>query len=116
MQAYPHRAIRIVMGGKSPAASRRAVESAVGWYGYALDSEGTARILTDMRAGGQRYTRPASLGELEISVTPSIPVNREVAEQFAALGVHRLILNPPRNASETELEQVVTTVGETLIG
>jgi probable F420-dependent oxidoreductase len=116
IQAHPQRDIRIVIGGRSPAAYRRAVESAVGWYGYALDIEGTARILTDIRAAAQRYVRPASLGELEISVTPSIPVNREVAEQFAALGVHRLILNPPRNASETELEQLVTTVGETLIG
>ncbi len=116
VQSHPQRDIRIVMGGHSPAAYRRAIESAVGWYGYALDLERTAHILTDIRAAAQRYTRPAELGELEISVTPSIPVNQEIVEQFAALGVHRLILNPPRGAGETELEQLVTTVGETLIG
>src|SRR5437868_2132411 len=89
VQAHPQRNIRIVMGGRSPAAYRRAVEYAVGWYGFALNLEGTARALEGLHEAAERYPRPAELGRLEISITPRGPVNRETAEQFAALGVHR---------------------------
>ena len=103
-------------GGRSPSAYRRAVELAVGWYGYALDLEGAARALNGLREASQRYPRPTELGELEISITPRGAMNREVAEQFATLGVHRLILLPSRHAGASELENFVTTVGQTLIG
>ena len=116
VQAHPQRNIRIVMGGRSPAAYRRAVESAVGWYGFALDLEGTAGALEGLREAAQRYQRPAELGRLEVSITPRRAVNRESAEQFAALGVHRLILAPPQNATASEVEAFVVRVGETLIG
>ena len=85
VQAHPQGNIRIVMGGRSPAAYRRAVEYAVGWYGFALDLEGTARALQGLREAAERYRRPAELGQLEISVTPRGPVNRQTAEQFATL-------------------------------
>ena len=116
VQAHPQGNIRIVMGGRSPAAYRRAVEYAVGWYGFALDLEGTARALQGLREAAERYRRPAELGQLEISVTPRGSVNQQTAEQFAALGVHRLILAPPPHASATELEAFVENVGTTLIG
>lgn len=69
-----------------------------------------------LRDAAQRYHRPAELGRLEISITPRGPINRETAEQFAALGVHRLILAPPRKADEAELEEFVVRIGKTLIG
>ena len=116
VQAHPQRSIRIVMGGRSPAAYRRAVQDAVGWYGFALDLEGTAHALEDLREAEQRYQRPAELGRLEISITPRGPVNRERAEQFAVLGVHRLILTPPPHADASELEAFVESVGTPLIG
>lgn len=80
IQAHPQRNIRIVMGGRSPAVYRRAVELAVGWYGFALDLEGAARALDGLREASQRYQRPAELGELEISITPRGAMSREVAE------------------------------------
>jgi alkanesulfonate monooxygenase SsuD/methylene tetrahydromethanopterin reductase-like flavin-dependent oxidoreductase (luciferase family) len=116
IQAHPQRNIRIVMGGHSPEAYRRAIEYAVGWYGFALDLEGTARALEGLRDAAQRYPRPAELGRLEISITPRGPINRETTEQFAALGAHRLILAPPRKAGEAELEEFVVRIGKTLIG
>jgi len=116
IQAHPQRNIRIVMGGHSLEAYRRAIEYAVGWYGFALDLEGTARALEGLRDAAQRYHRPAELGRLEISITPRGPINRETAEQFAALGVHRLILAPPHKAGEAELEKFVVRIGKTLIG
>ena len=112
----PRRAVPIVVGGHSPAAYRRAVTSANGWYGFNLDLEWTARALTELREAQKRYPRPAELGELEISVTPLGPVNREIAERFAALGVHRLILMFPPEANASEIEDLVTTVGHTLVG
>lgn len=116
VQAHPQRNVRIVMGGRSPAAYRRAMESAIGWYGFGLDLEGTRQALADLREVAKRSTRPTSLGELEISITPRGHVNREVAEQFAALGVHRLILAPRLHSSEADLEHFVNTIGETLVG
>jgi len=112
----PQRVVPIVVGGHSPAAYRRAVTSANGWYGFNLDLEWTARALTELREAQKRYPRPAELGELEISVTPLGPVNQEIAERFAALGVHRLILMFPPEASTSEIEDLVTTVGHTLVG
>ncbi len=76
----------------------------------------TTRALQGLREAEQRYQRPAALGRLEISITPRGPVNRERAEQFTALVVHRLILAPPRHASASELEVFVESVGTTLIG
>ena len=57
VQAHPQGNIRIVMGGRSPAAYRRAVEYAVGWYGFALDLEGTARALQGLARADTLRTR-----------------------------------------------------------
>ena len=97
-------------------AYRRAVEHGNGWYGYALDLEGTGRALAGLREAAARYDRPAELGELEISVTPRHRVTPDVAAQFAELGVHRLILLPPRGADAAGLEQFITVTAEALIG
>lgn len=116
VQAHPQRQIPIVIGGRSPAAYRRSIEDAMGWYGYALRPDDTARILADIREAARRYTRPAELGQLEISVTPRGRITRELAAQFAALGVHRLILLPPPKANERELLEFIEMVGQTLVG
>src|SRR5437879_5722305 len=67
----PSRPVPIVVGGESAAAYRRAVEQGHGWYGFALDLEATAACLEGLREAAARYERPAELGELEISVTPT---------------------------------------------
>ena len=88
-----------------------------GWYGFALDAEGTARALAGLREAAQRYPRPAHLGELEISITPGRGrrVDLAGAEAFAALGVHRLILMPAR-LDGAGLERFVEDVGTRLVG
>jgi probable F420-dependent oxidoreductase len=106
----------IVVGGHSPAAFRRAVEQGHGWYGFALTAEAAAKCVDGLREAAGRYTRPAELPPLEISVTPRGRVDRAAAEGFAALGVHRLILVPPRNADAPALEQFAAGVGAELIG
>jgi hypothetical protein len=63
----------------------------------------------------KQYERPLNLGELEISVTPGIPLTRTIVEQFADLGVHRLVLMPPTHLDISQLEAYVTHIGETII-
>jgi probable F420-dependent oxidoreductase len=118
--AYPHPvqqpAPPIVVGGRAAAVLRRAVEQANGWYGFALDLDETTALLAQLRQAAQRYQRQASLGELEISVAPRAPLDKDTAARFADLGVHRLILIPPGGMDAPALEQWVKTIGETLVG
>ena len=122
VQAHPQPVQRphppIVIGGRTAAAFRRAVQQGNGWYGFALDAEGTARALAGLREAAQRYPRPEHLGELEISITPGrgAAVDLAGAERFAALGVHRLILMPSPKLDGAGLERFVEDVGTRLVG
>ncbi|MGH7365194.1 MAG: LLM class F420-dependent oxidoreductase [Candidatus Rokuibacteriota bacterium] len=102
----------IVIGGHTEAAFRRAVEQGHGWYGFALDEAGAQRCLEGLRQAAARHERPAALGPLQISVTPrptrgGEAMDRASAERFDALGVHRLILIPPRSVDAAGLERFV---------
>ena len=102
----------LVVGGHTGAAFRRAVEQGHGWYGFALDEAGVERCLEGLRQAAARHERPAALGALEISATPrptrgGETMDRASAERFAALGVHRLILMPPRSLDAAGLERFV---------
>lgn len=120
VQAHPHPIQQpgppIVVGGRSPGAYRRAVEQGNGWYGFSMSLNATARALDGLRAAASQYPRPAALGTLEISVTPRDPVTLDAAKEYAALGVHRLILRLPTDPDPQVLERFVGSVGETLIG
>jgi alkanesulfonate monooxygenase SsuD/methylene tetrahydromethanopterin reductase-like flavin-dependent oxidoreductase (luciferase family) len=115
VQAHPQRNIPIIIGGHTPAAYRRAVLQGTGWYGFALDLPYTARCMAALQEALKQYERPLNLGELEISVTPSIPLTRAIVQQFADLGVHRLVLMPPADLDVSQLEAYVTHIGETII-
>jgi probable F420-dependent oxidoreductase len=109
----------IVVGGHTEAAFRRAVEQGHGWYGFALDDAGVQRCLDGLRQAGARHERPSALGPLEISVTPrptrgGEAMDRASADRFAALGVHRLILMPPRSLDASGLERFVETTARQL--
>jgi hypothetical protein len=92
------------------------VEVGHGWYGFSLDLEETAHAIADLRQAARRYSRADFLGELEISVAPRMPVDLAVAQRFAELGVHRLILIPRRSLDGPALEEYIATVGSTFIG
>jgi probable F420-dependent oxidoreductase len=122
VQAHPQPVQRphppIVIGGRTAAAFRRAVQSGNGWYGFALDADGTAQALAGLRHAAQRYPRPAHLGPLQISITPGRGAGVDLAsiEKFAALGVHRLILMPSPRLDGAGLQRYVEDVGSRLIG
>ena len=69
-----------------------AVARGHGWYGYALTPQQAATSVAGLAAAADRVQRPTELGELEISVTPSGQLTRELAAEFAEAGVHRLVL------------------------
>ncbi len=101
----------IVIGGASPAAFARAVEHANGWYGFALTLETTARCIEGLEAAQRRCARPATLGALEISVTPAGTLDVDTVKRFADLGVHRLIVARMASA-ERDLHALVERVAE----
>ncbi len=81
----------VVVGGMSQAAFRRAVARGNGWYGFALDLEGTRRALQGLERAAREVERPSPLGPLVVSVTPSQPLDRDALRRFEELGVQRLI-------------------------
>ncbi len=81
----------VVMAGHTAAAYRRAVTTSQGWYGFGLDVAGTRACLEGLAKAADRFERPASLGPLEISVTPRAPLDDESVAAYDAMGVHRLI-------------------------
>jgi probable F420-dependent oxidoreductase len=89
----------IVVGGAAPAALRRAVTIADGWYGFHLDLAQTSRQVQRLRQLAREHPRP---GRLEITVTPAGPVDKAIADQYAELGVDRLVLLPQPDASPSQ--------------
>jgi alkanesulfonate monooxygenase SsuD/methylene tetrahydromethanopterin reductase-like flavin-dependent oxidoreductase (luciferase family) len=122
VQAHPQPVQRphppIVVGGRTAAAFRRAVQQGNGWYGFGLDVDATAQTLAGLRRAAEQHPRPAHLGPLEISITPGrgTGVDLATAEKFAALGVHRLILMPSPRLDGAGLERYVDEVGTRLVG
>jgi probable F420-dependent oxidoreductase len=101
------------VGGYVASSFRRAVTGADGWYGFALDPDGTDRMLAELRRAGERYERPADLGPLEISITPhpSVALDDATLAAYADLGVTRLIVLPPREG-RTDADAQVRFVEE----
>lgn len=109
MHSHPQRDVQLVVGGYAPAALRRTIAHAHGWYGFSDTVEKTRQALADLNAAAQQVERPAELGQLEISVTPPKgQLNRETVEQYAELGVHRLILLPPSDELDERLKYIET--------
>lgn len=99
----------IVVGGHSPPAYRRAVAQGNGWYGFALDLDAARASLEGLREAAKRVERPAALGELEISVTPSIPLDADAVAGYADLGVDRLVPIARGSSAEKQVAFVEQT-------
>lgn len=105
----------IVVGGTSRAALKRAVTMANGWYGFALDAAATREVLARLRQLGDAHPRDPALGELEISLTPRGPLDAAAIEEYAAMGVHRLIPMLPADG-ESRLMDFVEAFAQRHIG
>lgn len=95
--------IPVIVGGHSRAAARRAVRTAHGWYGFMRDVETTKADLAVLEELADEHERPAELGPLEISITPTGRLKPGELEAYAGLGVDRLILQPGHHRTQDEL-------------
>jgi hypothetical protein len=91
-----------VIGGEAPVALRRAVMMAEGWYGFYLDLPQTRRLVRALRQLAGECERPAALGPLELTVTPAGPLDKAAVDQYAELGVDRLVLLPQPDAGPAQ--------------
>ena len=82
----------IHIGGRSPATFRRAVLRGNGWYGFLTTLASTEAALGNIQRRLSELERPPHLGQIQISVTPSEPVDRDLVRRYEDLGVDRLIL------------------------
>ena len=86
---------RIVVGGHTPAAYRRAVAKAHGWYGNGSSPDDLAQNLAGLKRAAAEVERPAHLGRLEINFLPlAEAVDVDSARRYEDLGVDRLVLFP----------------------
>ncbi len=101
IQAYPRPVQqphpRIVIGGRTVFAHRRAVRYGNGWYGFNLNPSEAAQQLASLREATKKYKRKPGLGKLEISVTPKGEVSLDDIHHFAQIGVDRLIFQLPQD-------------------
>jgi probable F420-dependent oxidoreductase len=104
----PVRRPEIVVGGHSAAGLRRAAVRADGWYGWRLDPQSARRLVGELREKERRHRvaeRP-----LEVTVAPDDPVDAAAIEQFAGIGVDRLVLRLP--GASRDIESAITFVAD----
>jgi probable F420-dependent oxidoreductase len=99
----------IVVGGHSPPAFRRAVSQGDAWYGFALDLDATRRCVAGLSAAASVRERPAASGRLEINVTPSLALDRDVVKRFEDQGVDRLVPMAMGGSADSLVEFVSRT-------
>ena len=119
VQAMPRpvqKPIPVVVGGRTPPAYRRAVTQGHGWYGFGLDLAETQKSVSALRDAAKLSSRPAELGPLEISITPSgfdVP-DKAAIDAYAAAGVDRLILRARPDMDAVALERFAAQTGRAL--
>ena len=107
---------RIVVGGRTAPAFRRAVMQAHGWYGFGLDVATTEKFVGALRDAAKKHPRPAELGRLEIGVTPpgfDVP-DKTLVSAYTAAGVDRLIIRPKPDMDAAALERFAADAGRAL--
>jgi len=96
VDAHPRpKNVRIVVGGHSRAAFRRAVSRGHGWFGNGGPDD-LAKHLGGLAQAANEVDRPPHLGRLEINYLQLNPVRLDAAAvaRYAELGVDRLVVYP----------------------
>jgi len=106
--------VKIVVGGHSPAALRRAVARGHGWFGNGSGVADLEKHLAGLREAAERVPRPDRLGRMEINWMQLDPVRVSAAEasQYASLGVDRLVVYPLPLEDPTEVAAFLTRHAE----
>ena len=82
----------IIVGGNSAPAFRRAVSQCNGWYGFNDDVDSATGYIKALKETAKRIERPDALGRLNITITPSGPIDLDTAKRYEDAGVDRLVL------------------------
>jgi probable F420-dependent oxidoreductase len=86
----PH--IPIIVGGYADAALRRAVRFGAGWYGFNRDPAGTRQMLVRLDEAFATAGRTRG-DDFQIIITPPAAMAIDAMAEYAAVGVHRLVVN-----------------------
>ena len=81
----------MIIGGLSGLARRRAIRTAQGWFAYNTTVDWTRDILDVIAKETAEIGRPTELGPLELTIIPAGPFDRSIADQYAELGVDRVV-------------------------
>ncbi len=106
----PH--VPIIVGGYADAAIRRAVRFGAGWYGFNRDPAGTREMVGRLDAALAKAGRRRGAG-FEIIMTPPTSMPLDAMQEYAEVGVDRLVVNlgsqrPERvDARLAEIERLV---------
>ncbi len=112
--AYQNGGPPVIVGGTSKAAYRRAIQKGHGWYGFALNVASSQESIDALKTLSESTSRRSDLGELEISITPRVPLTDDVIKQFEDMGVSRLILLQTGQNEDQLLEYIEQTAKEFL--
>jgi probable F420-dependent oxidoreductase len=86
----PH--VPIIVGGYAEAAFRRAVRFGAGWYGFNRGPDATKEILGSLDAAFAKAGRRRG-EEFEIIITPPLSLPMDAMQEYAEVGVDRLVVN-----------------------
>jgi probable F420-dependent oxidoreductase len=86
----PH--VPIIVGGYVDAALRRAVRFGAGWYGFNRDPAATKAMLDQLDAAFTKAGRRRG-DEFQIIVTPPVAMPMDAMQEYAEVGVDRLVVN-----------------------
>ncbi len=101
---------RLIVGGQSPPAFRRAVHRANEWYGFAMSPEAVSRCIDGLSRAAGETDRSPELGPLGFTVTPPPgPVDADTVDRYRQLGVTRLVMLPRRLGVDGIIQFVTDT-------
>jgi probable F420-dependent oxidoreductase len=109
----PH--VPIIVGGYAEAALRRAVRFGSGWYGFNRDPAATREMLDQLDATFAKADRKRGT-EFQIIITPPASMPIEAMQEYAEVGVDRLVVNlgsqRPERAGQrmAEIERLVKII------
>jgi probable F420-dependent oxidoreductase len=86
----PH--VPIIVGGYADAAIRRAVRFGAGWYGFNRDPAATREMVGRLDAALAKAGRRRGDG-FEIIMTPPASMSTDAMQEYAEVGVDRLVVN-----------------------
>ncbi|WP_106196857.1 LLM class F420-dependent oxidoreductase [Umezawaea tangerina] len=109
---------RVLVGGHSPAAFRRAVARGHGWIGNGTSPADLRGHLAGLAKAAEEVERPARLGKLEITFMPVDPVEIPDghADEYRDLGVDRLLVYPLPLEDPADIAALLERQGERLRG